>query len=564
MSLYNDASLLLIPRGYKSGKVYCQKPTDGDGDLTFTRASSATRVNSDGLVEKVRTNNILQSNDFGNASWSKLDNVLVSATRVADPFGGTTAWQVIYDGTGGGRLEQTVVGLTGISTQSVWLRVSSGTQSVVIGPTSASLTTVTVTTTWTRFSGTAVSGAYPRIQCNSATTIEVYGCQFETGDIATDYIPTTTAAVSVGMTANVPRLDYSQGSCPSLLLEPQRTNNLLRSEEFNNFYWRKSNITITSSTESSPTSDNNSFILQVNNTSGAHTMDLPSGNRISVQSGVTYTSSVFVKKDPTSSNNIIQLLNRIPFFGTSFANFNINTGIVTKEQGCTARIVPLNNGWYRISITATATASGTNDLIVCFTNNNPDSNLIPSYTGSTDERIIIWGAQLEAGAYATSYIPTTTATVTRIADAFTRNNIYTNGLISASGGTWFIELKNNIVYTRDSTARLGIGDTVGLNINAIFLTPLTNGRMQVFKANGGSTSSIYATLTDAVKIAIKWNGTTADLFVNGIKVVSATSFTPTVMENLLNTTNGTPIFIQQMALFNTPLSDTDCVNLTTL
>jgi hypothetical protein len=88
--------------------------------------------------------------------------------------------------------------------------------------------------------------------------------------------------------------------------------------------------------------------------------------------------------------------------------------------------------------------------------------------------------------------------------------------------------------------------------------------MQVFKANGGSTTSIYTTLTDAVKIAIKWNGSTADVFINGVKQVSATAFTQTVMENLLNTATGTPTFIQAMALYPSPLSDTDCTTITSL
>ena len=52
-NLFNEASLVLVPSGYKAGKVYSQVPTNGDGDLTFTRASDATRVNSDGEIEVV-------------------------------------------------------------------------------------------------------------------------------------------------------------------------------------------------------------------------------------------------------------------------------------------------------------------------------------------------------------------------------------------------------------------------------------------------------------------------------------------------------------------------------
>jgi hypothetical protein len=426
-TLLDLASLVVVPSGYKEDKIYSVVPTDGSGDLDFTRASSATRVNSAGEIESVAT--------------------------------------------------------------------------------------------------------------------------------------------------GVPRLDYSQGSCPSLLLEPQGTNNLLRSEEFNNAYWRKNDTTITSSTESSPTSDNNSFILQVDNSSAVHSMDLPSENRISVASGVTYTSSVFVKKDPTSSNNIIQLVNRIASFGNSFANFNINTGIVTKEEGCTARIVPLNNGWYRISITATATASGTNDLIVCFTNNNPDSNIVPSYTGSTDERIIIWGAQLEEGAYPTSYIPTTTATVTRVADAASKTGI--SSLIGQTEGTIFIDFEYN-QPSSDTNGRLlqlqGTTESID-SILPLIISSTNRFELAVF-ANGVNTFPIIQKPETTIpfgrqKFAIAYNAGVYTVYRNGSLFASGTGGAPTslsaaVLGGSLFVPRSISNPINQALLFKTRLSNTELAQLTTL
>ena len=97
MSLFTDASLVMIPSGIKDQKVYSVTPTDGSGDLTFSRASNATRVNSSGLVEKVRTNLILQSNQFDNAYWNKTAATI--ATGQADPNGGTDAFKIVEDTT---------------------------------------------------------------------------------------------------------------------------------------------------------------------------------------------------------------------------------------------------------------------------------------------------------------------------------------------------------------------------------------------------------------------------------------------------------------------------------
>ena len=89
-------------------------------------------------------------------------------------------------------------------------------------------------------------------------------------------------------------------------------------------------------------------------------------------------------------------------------------------------------------------------------------------------------------------------------------------------------------------------------------------RVAINKVIAGVSTALYLTTTDTTKIAIKWNGTTADIFANGTKVISATAFTPTNMEFLRGDTGDVTKFIQQMALYPSPLSDTDCTTLTTL
>jgi hypothetical protein len=92
MSYFEDASLVLIPSAVKISKAYSIKPTDGTGDLTFTRtADTATRVASNGLIERVRTNLLTYSNDFSNAAWTKVRATLTGGQ--SDPFGGTDAWK---------------------------------------------------------------------------------------------------------------------------------------------------------------------------------------------------------------------------------------------------------------------------------------------------------------------------------------------------------------------------------------------------------------------------------------------------------------------------------------
>jgi len=176
--------------------------------------------------------------------------------------------------------------------------------------------------------------------------------------------------------------------------------------------------------------------------------------------------------------------------------------------------------------------------------------------------------QLETGSYATSYIPTTTSTVTRVADTMSRNNIYTNGLITSAGGTWFLELNNNVLLVRDGFSygifinSSSIANGNGFNIRHSTTNLLE--RLRINKTTLGIDTALYTTLTNNIKVAIKWNETTADVFVNGIKVVSATAFTTTNMEFLNGTAQEVPKYIKSMILFPTPLTDAEMASLTTL
>jgi len=123
---------------------------------------------------------------------------------------------------------------------------------------------------------------------------------------------------------------------------------------------------------------------------------------------------------------------------------------------------------------------------------------------------------------------------------------------------------NNIAYTRDAAAQgIGIGDSSSTIANGFLIVNTGTGRQVIQKIIASATTNLFTTTTDNIKVAIKWNGTSADVFVNGTKQVSATAFTTTIMEFINGTGAGIPRWIKTMALYPTPLSDTNCTTLTT-
>ncbi len=553
MSLINDASLVLTPNAVKGGKLYSVIPSNGNGDMTVVRATTATRVNELGLIEPTPYNLLTFSEEFSNASWVK-SNSSITPNSIIAPNGTLTADTLTSTATNG-FMYQNFSAIPNVQyTFSFWVKSVSDSVSFQVNFYNSGLavtfSTVTVTTTnnWQRITltGTSPSTQVANIVIGGLNTfstpesVYIWGAQLVQGSVQKDYFYTTNRL-------NVPRLNYdSVGGCPSILVEPQRTNLLTYSDDFIT-NWVTINATTTANTGISP--DGTLSSDQIVSTGGGVYRG------IVIQPNTTYTYSVYIKY--ISGNGTLNV--GFEKFGANFVGgtsfFNIQNGTITTNGNLvtSSSITPISNGWYRLTVTLTTTNETTATMI--------------SYS-QANNTFLIWGAQLEQGSYATSYIPTVATSVTRNTDAITRNNIYTNGLITSAGGTWFIEIDNNLALVRDTFSNgIYISDnlTAGLG-NAFYFrnSQVLSSRMSVLKIIGGIGSTIATTSTDKVKLAIDWNGTTADVFVNGVKVVTGTSFTTTNMEFLGINGIDVPKYIKSMMLFPKPLTDVECIALTTL
>ena len=278
MALFDDASLVVTPNGYKAGTLYSIKPTSGLGDMTVVRATTATRVNSAGLIESVAN--------------------------------------------------------------------------------------------------------------------------------------------------NVPRLDYTDSTCPSLLVEPQRTNLALRSEEFDNATWTTNglNATVSANVTTSPDGTSSADAILTTITNGLHYIQQRTG---SATAGTTYTMSIYVKKLGYDYCRIetSNTATAYAIFRFSTKELTIGGGQVVANSG---KVTEMSDGWFRIQMSILPAASATwRWWVECL--NDVGSQ---AFVGDITKGLYVWGFQFEVGSYATSYIPTTSAAVTRNADS-----IYKTGISSLIGQT---------------------------------------------------------------------------------------------------------------------------------
>lgn len=392
------------------------------------------------------------------------------------------------------------------------------------------------------------------------------------GDMSVVRATTATRVNSAGLIEsvanNIPRLDYSNGTCPSLLVEPQRTNLSLYSEQFDNGYWL-GNTTKTANNTIAPNGINSADRINATAINFFHRVNGLS----SVNSGTAYTFSVYAK---ANTLGFIQLALNTGFTNdysiSPYANFNLTTGIISQiGNGATAQIESLGNGWYRCSITATSIANALGEVNINLINSGTLS-AFQFWSANATDSLFIWGAQLEAGSYPTLYIPTTSASVTRNADVVSKTGI--NSLIGQTEGTIFLDfvLKNPL----SATNRI-ISITEPSWTDGSIRLDIDYNKFTADFVNGGSTIGNIGYFTTVqpntrYKVAIAYKVNDCQMYINGVDAGSdtTTALMPTCSELYLNALGGgfnapyEASNINATALWKTRLTNTQLAQLTTI
>lgn len=286
-----------------------------------------------------------------------------------------------------------------------------------VGVSSIFMFVATATTQWLRFSRGNTTGAAvvsriyvarfsPRPALRDATFDEVfsYTCSSTT---ARTYIDAA-GVMRNDLAIDQPRWDWSTGR-RRLLLEGQSTNLVLNSAEMDHASWSKSGVTVTADATTSPTGATDMDKVVEDASSGSH---IEQQFYAGFTSGTPYTVSLHAK---AAERSFVWLFLPSAAFGVAqIAYFNLATGAVGTTSGTpTAKMTALQNGVYRCCLTATATttAGGNTGFGIAATNGTS------SYQGVAGNGIYAWGAHLEAQSFASSYIPTTSATVTRAVES---------------------------------------------------------------------------------------------------------------------------------------------------
>jgi hypothetical protein len=531
---------------------YIQSPS-----VFTSRASSGTYVGGNGLIQTAVTNLLLRSEEFDDATWTKTRSS-ITANAITAPDGTLTGDKLI-DSTAVSAshfISQSISFVSGPTytvsifakqaeirylrlgfnptafgiSQVVFFDLLNGVISANPDALAASITdagngwwrlTVTATATSTAsdsitirlslngfsssFTGTGTDGLY------------LWGAQLEQASTVGEYIPTTSTINSAARYDHDPISLIGKG----LLLEEARTNLILRSEEFDDASWTKASATITANESTAP--------------DGTTTADLwtRTGSTSTVNQSYTkdatartYSGSIWVKSSVTAFTLALDSGSNT---NRGRAVFDFATGVLTTVDSVgtftntSGTITAYPDSWYRVTVTTTTSTATTVRFIVFF-----------SAPGATAH---IWGAQLEEdAAFATSYIPTTTATVTRAADISTSvaTSVFENSWYRQDEGTVFV---NGI--TPPNRANFPSLNTLhdGTSNNRLLQYVFTSGYFSAARVGsvpqGDNTAAVTPTDGSAYKVASAFAVNNSVTAVNGVTgSVDTLCLMPTALNTL--------------------------------
>ena len=441
-----------------------------DPRITFTRASTATYYDS--YTSAVAEQNLLlQSQAFNNGYWGSVATTVSDNTTVA-PDGTTTASTITLGISGANALfNATGISVTALSTYTFSFYALRGTATdmsyAIYNLTGASFITAvsyysqTNSSTWSRIvvtftvpAGCTSARVYTSSNSTSTGTFYLWGAQLEQRASATAYTPTTTVAITnyipVLQTAasGIARFDNNPTTRESLglLIEESRVNLLTYSSDFTNAAWGKTNATITAAANVAPDGTQTCSLIVPSITSSIHRIS----STATVVASTVYTYSLYAK----AQGYRYLYINGVASPNQGQVCFDLQAGTVAATANGTGSIVSVGNGWYRCFVTATS--NSTSALTFAAVNNSGVAS-DTTFTGDGWSGIYIWGAQLEAGAFATSYIPTVASTVTRAADSASMTGTNFSSWYNQGSGTLYGE-----AYSTNSTNNAGDGTARGI------------------------------------------------------------------------------------------------------
>lgn len=243
------------------------------------------------------------------------------------------------------------------------------------------------------------------------------------------------------------------------------------------------------------------------------------------------------------------------------------TNILLNSETLSTQSVAVTNVAHTLSFygTGTIVLSGAHSATLVGTGST--SRVVLTFTPTAGTLILtvssnVKNAQLEVGAYETSYIETTSTSVLRNSDSFSLTNLLNNNIISRVEGSWYIEFVNNKSYTKDvDNIGLFLGDTVSGTTNSLFVNVGANGRLGAGAYIAGVKNDYVQTYENTIKILFKWDRTNLSIFVNGSKVY-VQAFTATLFDFLGLSSLDIPRNIKSMWLSPTALTDKQCTEAT--